>query len=64
MILVAFAPGGLEAMLVLGASLGLDPIYVGLHHLVRFFGIALLLPVAMPLIRRLEAGPAPSRDEK
>jgi uncharacterized protein len=64
MVLVAFAPGGLEAMLVLGASLGLDPIYVGLHHLVRFFGIALLLPVAMPLIRRLDGAPDPSRDEK
>jgi uncharacterized protein len=62
MILVAFAPGGLEAMLVLGASLGLDPIYVGLHHLVRFFGIAFLLPVALPLIQRLDARSASSRD--
>lgn len=44
--LVAYAPGGLEAMIVLGAALGLDPIYVGLHHLVRFFGIALLIPFA------------------
>jgi uncharacterized protein len=61
MILIAFAPGGLEAMLVLGASLGLDPIYVGLHHLVRFFGIAFLLPLAMPLLRRMEAD-VPSRD--
>lgn len=64
MVMVAFAPGGLEAMLVLGASLGLDPIYVGLHHLVRFFGIGLLLPVAMPLLRRLESGSPPSRDGK
>ncbi len=61
MILIAFAPGGLEAMLVLGASLGVDPIYVGLHHLVRFFGIAFLLPLAMPLLRRMEAD-VPSRD--
>jgi uncharacterized protein len=61
MVLVAFAPGGLEAMLVLGASLGLDPIYVGLHHLVRFFGIAILLPVALPLIRRLDRQADPSR---
>ncbi len=42
--LVAFAPGGLEAMIILGVALGLDPIYVGLHHLVRFFGIGLLIP--------------------
>jgi uncharacterized protein len=43
--LVAFAPGGLEAMIVLGASLGLDPIYVGVHHITRFLGIGFLLPV-------------------
>jgi uncharacterized protein len=63
MILVAFAPGGLEAMMVLGASLGLDPIYVGLHHLVRFFGIALALPLVLPLLARLEARSVPHRDE-
>jgi uncharacterized protein len=62
MVLVAFAPGGLEAMLALGASLGLDPIYVGLHHILRFFGIAMLLPVALTWLRRREAN-APSRDE-
>jgi uncharacterized protein len=63
MVLVAFAPGGLEAMLVLGASLGLDPIYVGLHHLVRFFGIALVLPVAVPLIVRFQGVIVPPRDK-
>ncbi|MGL4636014.1 MAG: AbrB family transcriptional regulator [Beijerinckiaceae bacterium] len=52
MVLVAFVPGALEAMIVLGAALGLDPIYVGLHHLVRFFGIGLLLPLAVPVLRR------------
>jgi uncharacterized protein len=50
--LVAFAPGGLEAMIVLGASLGLDPIYVGLHHLVRFIGIGLLVPLSLRWIGR------------
>jgi membrane AbrB-like protein len=42
--LVAFAPGGLEAMMVLALVLGLDPLYVGVHHLVRFLGIGLILP--------------------
>ncbi len=50
--LVAFVPGALEAMIILGAALGLDPIYVGLHHLVRFFGIGLMLPLILPLLRR------------
>jgi uncharacterized protein len=62
-VLVAFAPGGLEAMLVLSASLGLDPIYVGLHHLVRFFGLAFLLPVAMPILQRMESASVPLRDK-
>lgn len=42
--LVAFAPGGLEAMTVLALVLGLDPIYVGIHHIVRFLSIGLVLP--------------------
>jgi uncharacterized protein len=50
--LVAFAPGGLEAMIILGAALGLDPIYVGLHHLVRFFGIGLLIPLTLTWANR------------
>lgn len=50
--LVAFAPGGLEAMIVLGAALGLDPIYVGLHHLVRFFGIGLSVPLSLRWLDR------------
>lgn len=44
--LVAFAPGGLEAMVVLALVMGLDPLYVGTHHLVRFLGIGFALPIA------------------
>jgi membrane AbrB-like protein len=51
-VLVAYAPGGLEAMIVLGAALGLDPIYVGLHHLVRFVGISFAIPVLVRLLRK------------
>jgi uncharacterized protein len=52
--LVAYAPGGLEAMIILGVALGLDPVYVGLHHLLRFFGIALLIPLAVGWLKRAE----------
>ncbi|KLK89938.1 ammonia monooxygenase [Microvirga vignae] len=50
--LVAFAPGGLEAMTVLALVLGLDPLYVGIHHLVRFLGIGLVLPFAVGWLQR------------
>jgi membrane AbrB-like protein len=44
-VMVAFAPGGLEAMMILSLLLGLDPAYVGTHQFARFAGIALLLPL-------------------
>lgn len=50
--LVAFAPGGLEAMTVLALVLGLDPLYVGVHHLVRFLGIGFVLPFAVGWLQR------------
>ncbi|HEX8663032.1 MAG TPA: AbrB family transcriptional regulator [Beijerinckiaceae bacterium] len=53
--MVAFAPGGLEAMMVLALILGLDPLYVGVHHLARFLGIAMTLPLAAGLLGKSEA---------
>jgi hypothetical protein len=50
--LVAFAPGGLEAMMVLALVLHLDPLYVGVHHLARFLGIGFLLPVLFMRVGR------------
>jgi uncharacterized protein len=50
--LVAFAPGALEAMIILGVALGLDPIYVGLHHIVRFFGLAFAMRAMASLVSR------------
>jgi uncharacterized membrane protein AbrB (regulator of aidB expression) len=49
---VAFAPGGLEAMMVLALILGLDPLYVGIHHLARFLGIGLALPLVVTWLGR------------
>jgi hypothetical protein len=42
---LAFAPGGVEAMALLSLSLGLDPLFVTAHHLLRFISIGVLLPV-------------------
>ena len=44
--MAAFAPGGLEAMAMLAFAMGLDPLYVGAHHLARF----MLLGLSMPFI--------------
>jgi len=44
--LVAFAPGGLEAMTMMAFALGLDPLFVGAHHIARFFLIGVTLPFA------------------
>jgi membrane AbrB-like protein len=49
--LVAFAPGGLEAMMVLALVLGLDPLYVGIHHVARFLGIGVVLPFVAGWLR-------------
>jgi membrane AbrB-like protein len=52
--IVAFAPGGLEAMTVLAFALGLDTIYVGVHHIARFLLVGLLVPLAIrawPVLR-------------
>jgi uncharacterized protein len=48
--IVAFAPGGVEAMSTLAFVIGLDPAFVAAHHIVRFLLIGLLLPFAARLL--------------
>ncbi len=50
--LLAFAPGGLDAMIVMAFALGLDPAYVGAHQIVRFVGLSLLMPMVTGFILR------------
>ena len=47
-VMIAFAPGSVDAMMLLALALSLDPVYVGAHHLTRI----LLVSVAMPLFAR------------
>ena len=56
--LLAFSPGGLEAMTLLAFALGIDPLYVGAHHLARFLLISLTLPFALKFWMRGDRGPA------
>lgn len=47
-VMIAFAPGSVDAMMLLALALHLDPVYVGAHHLTRIF----LVSFAMPLLAR------------
>jgi uncharacterized protein len=52
-VMIAFAPGAVDAMMLLALALHLDPVYVGAHHLVRIFYVS----TTMPLVAR-HAAPA------
>lgn len=53
-VIIAYAPGGLEAMIILAFALHLDPVYVGAHHLARFFYVSVMMPFAVAWLRRKE----------
>lgn len=44
-LLLAYAPGGIDAMTLIALSLGLDPAFVGAHHLARMVTMSVLLPL-------------------
>jgi membrane AbrB-like protein len=48
---IAYAPGSVDAMMLLALALHLDPVYVGAHHLTRIFFVSL----SMPLVARRTA---------
>jgi membrane AbrB-like protein len=54
--LLAFAPGGLEAMTILAFALNLDPAYVGGHQIARYVMIALAMPLLWTLVRGRRGG--------
>jgi len=44
-VVVSYAPGALDAMMILALALHLDPIFVGAHHVARFMLVSLSLPL-------------------
>jgi membrane AbrB-like protein len=42
---LAYAPGGVEAMAAMALALGLDPAFVGAHHVARIIGLNLVGPL-------------------
>src|SRR5689334_22815720 len=51
-ILVAFAPGAMDAMLALALTLHIDPVFVGAHHLSRFVFVTIATPGIIHLFGR------------
>jgi uncharacterized protein len=52
--LLAFSPGGLDAMTIMAFALNLDPAYVGAHQIARYLGLALAMPwVTAFVLRRM-----------
>jgi uncharacterized protein len=54
-VVMAYAPGAIEAMTIIAFALHLDPVFVGVHHLARFTFMSLVLPGAVGVIRAYEA---------
>jgi uncharacterized protein len=52
-VLIAFAPGAQDTMMVLALALHLDPVYVGTHHLARVLIVTIAVALAA---RRLARG--------
>src|SRR5262249_42011308 len=58
-VVMAFAPGALEAMTTLAFALNLDPAYVGTHHIARLIFVSLVVPVVVQVMRRRAKVAAP-----
>jgi membrane AbrB-like protein len=51
-LIVAFMPGGLEAMIALSVLLNADPAFVAGHHVMRLFILSVLVPVMLGRAKR------------
>jgi len=60
-VVVAYAPGAQDTMMVLALALHLDPVFVGAHHLARFLLVTVSIAV---LARRLAGRLPPQHDDK
>jgi len=53
-VMVAFAPGAMDAMLALALMLHIDPVFVGVHHLSRFVFVTISIPGIVHLFGRTQ----------
>jgi hypothetical protein len=50
--LLAFAPGALDALIILAYQMNVDPAYVAAHHVVRFMALVVAMPVLVRWLGR------------
>jgi len=63
-LVVSFAPGAQETMMIMALALHLDPVFIGAHHLARFLIVSTGVPLAAKLIGRPSAPVAPPPERK
>lgn len=51
-IVIAFAPGAQDTMMMLALVLNLDPVFVGIHHISRFMLVSLSIPFVARYLAR------------
>jgi membrane AbrB-like protein len=56
-VMIAFAPGAVDAMMLLALALHLDPVYVGAHHLTRIFFVSITMPLVARRVARRRKPP-------
>jgi len=56
-VVIAFAPGAQDTMMVLALALNLDPVYVGAHHLTRFLVVTLAVAMAARRMKLAKKNP-------
>jgi hypothetical protein len=55
--LLAFAPGALDALVIIAFQMNIDPAYVAAHHVARFLAMVLLIPFLARWLARPSKGP-------
>jgi uncharacterized membrane protein AbrB (regulator of aidB expression) len=53
-VMIAYAPGSVDAMMLLALALNTDPVYVGAHHMARIFFVSMTMPLVAAHGARLE----------
>ena len=63
-VVIAFAPGAQDTMMVLALALHLDPVYVGAHHLTRFLVVTFSVAIAARRLARQQGKPPRERSKQ